>query len=191
MQRKSTNVQLLMQLLTSIPDGDACMVWPGKKMGGWVDGGYGRCSFNGKVTLVHRKAYEMAVGPIPEGICVLHRCDNRPCFRPSHLFLGTYADNVHDCNAKGRRNNPMGIRHGRAKLTLEQVEEIRRLRVEGSSVKNWLTGLESTCAILRDSSRGSLGNIRLDIIESFIIFPLAVPLPLLRPYAIPPKVRLY
>jgi hypothetical protein len=60
--------------------------------------------------LAHRIAYELECGPVPEGMFVLHRCDNPPCVRVSHLFLGTRADNLADMRAKGRGvggpNNP-------------------------------------------------------------------------------------
>jgi len=69
--------------------------------------------------LAHRVAWETAHGPIPDGLCVLHRCDNPPCVDVEHLFLGTRADNAADRNAKGRSS-----RHN-AKLTAQQVREIR------------------------------------------------------------------
>ena len=65
-------------------------------------GGYGRF-YTGTVNVgAHRMAWVLAVGPIPNGLCVLHRCDNPPCVNPDHLFLGTIRDNVHDAMKKGR-----------------------------------------------------------------------------------------
>lgn len=94
--------------------------------GGRTGGGY--ASFGG--TGAHRYSYEMHYGPIPVGVYVCHHCDNPPCVRPDHLFIGTPRDNALDCSAKGRANGSArahhGEDHGRAKLTWEQVCEIRR-----------------------------------------------------------------
>jgi hypothetical protein len=72
---------------------------------------------------VHRVAYAMGHG-IPEGLHVLHKCDNKLCVRPSHLFLGTNADNMADRDTKGRQAK--GASSGSAKLTETQVKAIRR-----------------------------------------------------------------
>jgi HNH endonuclease len=64
--------------------------------------GYGLQKFRGKTRLAHRVAWMLANGEIPDGLCVLHRCDNPPCVNVDHLFLGTHADNVADKMAKGR-----------------------------------------------------------------------------------------
>jgi hypothetical protein len=80
---------------------DDCMVWRGARNGC----GYGAKRIGGKVRSTHRLAWEWANGTIPDGMCVLHRCDNPPCCNPSHLFLGTVADNNRDRKAKGRGYN--------------------------------------------------------------------------------------
>lgn len=73
---------------------DSCWVWTGPK----YPRGYGCCGRG----YAHRVAYERAVGTIPEGQFVCHRCDNRLCCNPAHLFLGTARDNTQDMIAKGR-----------------------------------------------------------------------------------------
>ena len=69
----------------------------------------------------HRMAWERCFGSVPDGKCVLHRCDVRNCVNPHHLFLGTKGDNNTDRSQKGRTS-----RHN-AKLSGEQVKEIRVL----------------------------------------------------------------
>ncbi len=79
---------------------ESCWEWVGYKT---PDQGYGQIAVNGKRRRrVHRVAYELNYGPVPPGLCVLHRCDNRTCVRPDHLFLGTNQDNSDDMIAKGR-----------------------------------------------------------------------------------------
>jgi len=75
-----------------------CWKWTGPLS----DGGYGKFSCGQVKRRAHRVAYEMYVGPIPDGMHVLHRCDNPPCVNPTHLFLGTHLDNMRDMEAKGR-----------------------------------------------------------------------------------------
>jgi len=87
--------------------------------------GYGQFHRNGKVLAPHRVMWELITGPIPDGLCVCHTCDNRSCCNPSHLWLGTVADNNRDRDAKGR--NPPHL----SKLTWKEVRKIRRLYAIG------------------------------------------------------------
>jgi hypothetical protein len=124
--------------------------------------GYGTVRFFIKVFMAHRVAWTLCHGLIPEGLFVLHSCDNPPCRNPWHLFLGTSMDNIHDCIQKNRRaatdenrwqlkrpeaiprgvdsfpskhpeRMPRGETHGKAVLTTEKVLQIRALRAAGET----------------------------------------------------------
>jgi hypothetical protein len=98
-----------------------CALWAGAVIGRY---GYGifRAACRMQV-YAHRFAWEMANGPIPAGMLVCHRCDVYRCVNPSHLYLGTQADNLRDMRSKGRQAR--GATHGNARLTVESVEIIR------------------------------------------------------------------
>jgi hypothetical protein len=91
--------------------------------------GYGNYTYKGKYILCHRLSWILTNGD-PQGLCVLHKCDNTACVRPDHLFLGTQVDNIHDRNNKGRQGTLFGEESGSAKLTDIQVEAIRQRRAE-------------------------------------------------------------
>lgn len=106
-----------------------CLVWTGS----CTRFGYGHMQVGGVLTVVHRVVWEREVGHIPEGMFVLHKCDNPPCCRPDHLFLGTKKDNAVDMVNKGRLKTPglRGDNHPNSKLTKEKVYEIRKHLQEG------------------------------------------------------------
>ena len=99
---------------------DRCWIWRGKRN----QKGYGVAVRNGRAVVAHRVAYEDKVRPIPEGKLLCHYCDNPPCVRPDHLFVGTARDNTHDMMTKGRHvpQKPRGefCKHGHA-LTPDNV----------------------------------------------------------------------
>lgn len=104
-----------------------CWLWRGAQK----RNGYGRISWGGKHWHVHRVSWIVHNGPIPRGLCVLHKCDVRHCINPDHLFLGTYRDNALDMYAKGRggiRNLPRGSANHAAKLTEEDAREILAMK---------------------------------------------------------------
>lgn len=99
-----------------------CLVWKDSGNGD----GYARTKWNGVRYRVHRLAYILAIGPIPVGTLVLHRCDVRNCVNPEHLFLGTVLHNNADRDRKGRQSK--GEDRPAAKLSDVDVRAIRNDR---------------------------------------------------------------
>lgn len=100
---------------------------------------YGQFLLRGVRMPAHRAAWILAHGPVADGLCVCHRCDNRKCVNVEHLFLGTYQDNADDMVAKGRwtpRIPNRGVKVNTAKLTEDDVREMRRLCGLGWSYKD-------------------------------------------------------
>ncbi len=131
-------------------DGDGCWEWTGAK-----GRGYGLFHDGIRLVPAHRWLWEQTNGPIPKGKILCHHCDNRPCVRPDHLFMGTNKDNSEDMVRKGRQatgerngkythpekrqfgdDNPMrrhpeavsrGVKNGMALLDEDKVREMRRI----------------------------------------------------------------
>ncbi len=132
-----------------------CWVWKG-----FIENhGYGRTSYQGnRHWLVHRLAWTLVNGPIPYGLDVCHKCDNKICVNPAHLFLGTHQDNIRDRDNKGRGKVPgfAGEQHGMAKLTEGDVLTIRGLLSEGCKgryISQFFGIAESTISQIKNRQR--------------------------------------
>lgn len=116
------------------PELGPCWVWTASR----YSKGYGQIWTGTRREGTHRVSYRLAYGDFSDDWCVLHRCDNPPCVRPSHLFLGTLIDNNADMAAKGRRVSavhPEGIFRGErnpsAKLNGDLVRTMRAMHGDG------------------------------------------------------------
>lgn len=127
----------ILRFLSRINQSETCWLWTGAP----DRFGYGRISLGGrnaKALKAHRASWILFRGKIPEELCVCHKCDVKLCVNPEHLFLGTIADNNHDMFNKGRGNpgSPPGQQHWNSKLTDDEVLEIRKHSIDGTSKKH-------------------------------------------------------
>ena len=114
-------------------------------------GQYRGLRINGKNVFLHRWVYTKCVGPIPEGMVVRHKCDNPACFEPTHLEVGTQADNIRDKVERGR--HPSGSDDSRSLFTPEQIRYIRSRLAENKR------GTQVKLARMFECSKGTINDI--------------------------------
>ena len=128
--------------------GSGCWEWTSPPH----ENGYGQFGIGGRSLRAHRVSWELHWGAIPDGLCVLHHCDNPICVRPDHLFLGTKLDNSRDAVRKGRVARGTRV-HG-AKLNDELVEQLRERHVAGELVRDLAREVGMHVATLSAALRG-------------------------------------
>jgi hypothetical protein len=131
------------------PELGLCWEW----LGGGNGKGYGQVRINYRQVGTHQAAWELMHGAIPKGLWVLHKCDNRACCNPDHLFLGTAKDNAMDMSVKGRHRGSTGFSTGtkRHHISNHEVKTVRMKAENGSSF--------SALAREYDVSKNTISNI--------------------------------
>lgn len=130
---------------------EPCWEWQHTK----ATDGYGAVSYEGRQRKAHRVAWVLATGEIiPKGMYLCHRCDNPPCVNPEHLYVGTNQQNQRDAVERGQHNPQRGEAHGMARLTLEQVQEMRRLFADGLNQRELADRFGTTLANVHLIVRG-------------------------------------
>lgn len=144
----AATIAIEVRFWTNVDQTGDCWTWKLATRGAQ---GYGTTNWQHRSYATHRLSWELTYGPIPPGMLVCHRCDNPPCVRPDHLFLGTPADNMRDMRDKGRCRPPRarGEAASRALLSEVQVRMVRRRHASGE-----------TMAALAREFRVSFGAVR-------------------------------
>jgi hypothetical protein len=112
---------ILRRFWSKVSKSDGCWIW----IGTLKENGYGVLSIRRRNVYAHRLSFKIAGNALTDDAVLCHRCDNRRCVRPDHLFPGTTKDNSDDKVSKDRHFKPKGERNGQSILTIAQVEQIR------------------------------------------------------------------
>ena len=100
----------------------SCWEWTGRRN----KSGYGLTAIRGGSELAHRAYWQLVVGEVPVGLCLLHSCDNKKCVNPGHLRVGTHAENMAEAKERTRMRGLKGDKNHKAKITYEIADEIRK-----------------------------------------------------------------
>jgi hypothetical protein len=143
------------KLLRYVVAGNGCWNWIATK----DRDGYGLLTHHrGKQIRAHRASYEFHVAKIPTGLFVCHSCDNPSCVNPEHLFVGTSKENTRDMIDKNRRPVLCGEKHPNAKLTNDQVAQIKQLRSENRLLKDIANQFNISFQTVSSITKGTTWN---------------------------------
>ena len=141
---------------------DACWLWTASV----TRGGYGQFKVHPKSLKAHRIAWELAYGDIPDGLSVLHHCDNRRCCNPAHLWVGTHQDNMTDMRQKGRaaKGDANGSRLHPERLVRGDAHPARRIKGWSCGEKNGGGGKLTAAQVLAIRAEYAAGGVTMQSI---------------------------